>query len=167
MVSVAHALLRATSALVPTLGGGHGAMRERFLPVPVHSFCTGSHRPPFSHLPAGPMAIPDLPSVWELGPGSIPASASPRRVCDYGLISTRPAAATGRPEPATEVAKGSRSLPGPTGCWGEPVSRSDSVNLTTSGSETVRNNEECQRIAAYIENNPVKAGVVSQAEEYR
>ena len=31
----------------------------------------------------------------------------------------------------------------------------------------VRNLEEWQRIAAYIENNPVKAGVVSQAEEYR
>ena len=31
----------------------------------------------------------------------------------------------------------------------------------------VRNQEEWQRIAAYIENNPVTAGVVSQAEEYR
>ena len=31
----------------------------------------------------------------------------------------------------------------------------------------VRSQEEWQRIAAYIENNPVKAGVVSQAEEYR
>src|SRR6266849_6781782 len=31
----------------------------------------------------------------------------------------------------------------------------------------VRNQEEWQRIAAYIENNPVKAGVVSQAEEDR
>ena len=31
----------------------------------------------------------------------------------------------------------------------------------------VRNQEEWRRIAAYIENNPVKAGVVSQAEEYR
>jgi len=43
-MSVAHALLRATSALVPTLGGGHGAMPERFLPVRAHSFCMGSHR---------------------------------------------------------------------------------------------------------------------------
>ena len=49
----------------------------------------------------------------------------------------------------------------PTGCWGELVSRSGSVNLT------VRNQQEWQRIAAFIENNPVKAGVVSQAEEYR
>ena len=31
----------------------------------------------------------------------------------------------------------------------------------------VRSQEEWQRIAAYIENNPVKAGVVSQAEDYR
>ena len=31
----------------------------------------------------------------------------------------------------------------------------------------VRNQEEWRRIAAYIENNPVKAGVVSQAEDYR
>ena len=31
----------------------------------------------------------------------------------------------------------------------------------------VRSQEEWPRIAAYIENNPVKAGVVSQAEEYR
>ena len=31
----------------------------------------------------------------------------------------------------------------------------------------VGNQEEWQRIAAYIENNPVKAGVVSQAEDYR
>src|SRR6266568_1130239 len=43
-MSVAHALLRATSALVPTFGGGHGAMRKRFLPVPAHSFRMGSHR---------------------------------------------------------------------------------------------------------------------------
>jgi REP element-mobilizing transposase RayT len=31
----------------------------------------------------------------------------------------------------------------------------------------VRNEEERRRIAAYIENNPVKAGLVSLAEEYR
>ena len=37
----------------------------------------GFSSPPPSHLPAGPMAIPDLASVWELAPGSIPASASP------------------------------------------------------------------------------------------
>ena len=36
-----------------------------------------------------------------------------------------------------------------------------------SSDHWVRNQEEWQRIAAYIENNPVKAGVVSQAEEYR
>jgi putative transposase len=31
----------------------------------------------------------------------------------------------------------------------------------------VRNEEEWRRIAAYIENNPVKAGLVGRAEDYR
>ena len=30
----------------------------------------------------------------------------------------------------------------------------------------VRNDEEWRKIASYIENNPVKAGIVSRAEEY-
>jgi hypothetical protein len=31
----------------------------------------------------------------------------------------------------------------------------------------VRNEDEFQRIVAYIERNPVKAGIVARAEEYR
>jgi len=44
------------------------------------------------------------------------------------------------------------------------VSRSGSGNLTTTGSEIKKSGAA---LRAYIENNPVKAGVVSQAEDYR
>ena len=47
------------------------------------------------------------------------------------------------------------------GRTGEPFWQRESYN------HWVRSQEEWQRIAAYTENNPVKAGVVSQAEEYR
>jgi len=47
------------------------------------------------------------------------------------------------------------------GRTGEPFWRQESYD------HWVRNQEEWRRIAAYIENNPVKAGVVSQAEDYR
>src|SRR5882762_10263316 len=40
-------------------------------------FLYGFSSPPPSHLPAGPMAIPYLASVWQLASGPIPASASP------------------------------------------------------------------------------------------
>ncbi len=47
------------------------------------------------------------------------------------------------------------------GRTGEPFWRRESYD------HWVRDDKERQRIAAYIENNPVKAGLVSQAEEYR
>ena len=74
---VAHALLRATSALMPTLGGGYAANAREIFARSGTLFPYGFSSPPPSHLPAGPMAIPDLASVWELASGSIPASASP------------------------------------------------------------------------------------------
>jgi putative transposase len=46
------------------------------------------------------------------------------------------------------------------GRTGEPFWQRESYD------HLVRDEQERQRIAAYIENNPVKAGLVSQAEEY-
>ena len=44
---------------------------------------------------------------------------------------------------------------------GQPFWQSESYD------HWVRNEEEGRRIKAYIENNPVKAGLVESAEEYR
>jgi hypothetical protein len=46
----------------------------------------------------------------------------------------------------------------------EPVSRSGSGNRTIIW---VRNQDEFGRILAYIENNPMKAGLVAEATQYR
>ena len=135
-MSVAHALLRATSALVPTLGWGPGAMRERFFPVPAHSFCMGSHR----RLPHIYPQDRWLFLTWHLY-GSLPQAQYPP---PHHLSAGRAFIWMDRYLDRAEW--GPRFLQHEsiatlvvTSLWrgvlGEPVSRSGSGNLTTTGSE--------------------------------
>ena len=209
-MSVAHALLRATSALVPTLGGGHGAMRERFLPVPAHSLRMGSHRrlphiypqdrwlfltwhlygslpqaqyPPPHHLSAGrafvwmdryldraewgprflqneSIATLVVTSLWRgagLGHYQLGAFAIRANHVHVLLLPRVPPSRLLKSLKGYTAYQANRVL----GRTGEPFWQRESYD------HWVRSQEEWPRIAAYIENNPVKAGVVSQAEEYR
>ena len=64
---------------------------------------------------------------------------------------------------ATEVAQGAYRFAKPTVCSGAPECRSGKGRPTTTGREMRRS---FARIATYIEANPLKAGLVEQAEDY-
>ena len=119
------------------------------------------------------MAIPDLASVGELASGSIPTCRPGGPLSGWIVTLTGPSGGLGffsmSPSPRWSLllcgAAPVGSLPTQAnrvlGRTGEPFWQRESYD------HWVRSQEEWQRIAAYIENNPVKAGVVSQAEDYR
>ena len=170
-MSVAHALLRATSALVPTLGGGHGAMRERFCPllhtlsvwVLIAASLTFTRRTDGYSLlgicmaaclrlntrlritcrPGGPSSGWIVTLTGRSGNlGFFRMSPSPRSsLLPCGAFAIMANHVHVLLLPRVPPSRLLQSLKGYTAyqanrCWGEPVSRSGSGNLTTTGSET-------------------------------